>query len=138
MRRRKDLPGVTPPCRVGDASGVEEYRLLLALQPHVKAVEGGAGRVFAGRDQGVAASGLDRVQHRILGVGLGLVREIYAGVGVARHAAGEDDDGEVRRLRPRVGADHAPGLYGLEAVLALVVRAGAAEAVEVGRAPVRR
>src|SRR5438309_7911824 len=68
-----------------------------------------------GPDVGVGDGGEDGVD-RVRGL---LVREVHARHQVLEQAAREDDDLDVRGLRPAVGVRHGPGFEGREMILAL-------------------
>ena len=92
----------------GLGSDIEEHRLVLALQADVEAVD----RLAVARPRARRSASPRRLacstrfEHRVLGVGLGLVAEVHPGVEPDVDAAGDDPEVEVRRHRPAAAARH--------------------------------
>src|ERR1019366_4975320 len=108
-------------------SDVEENRLVIALDADIEAVDRQlAARLLVGNESPAA---LPRHQHQDgIGVVCRLVGEVDAGVDLPQHAAREDADHDMRRLRLAVGAGYYARLDCVEAVDPRLVGGGAAEA----------
>ena len=109
-------------------SGVEEHRLVGALQADVEAVEAGLGRIGLGH-QRVAAVGRHQRQDRVGGVGR-IAGEVDAREQPLQQAAREDADIDVRRLQRAAGTRHLARLDGGEGEAAVLVGRAAAEAAK--------
>ena len=115
-------------------SDIEENRFVIALDVDVEAIARrlGAG-LFVGNQRPTPVGGHE-VQDRIGGVS-GLVGEIQPRINLPQHAAREDADHDVRRLRFAVRASDRAGLDGVEAEHAVLVGGGTAETGELGVRP---
>ena len=113
-----------------DFLDVEEHRFVVALKTDVEAIDRVAARHPLG-DQRAATLGGHQRQNGIGGVGR-LSIEIDARVVMQEHAAGENRNQNMRRLRLAVGIGDLPRLDGVERVLAVGAGAAAAKAPEFG------
>src|SRR5438270_9446580 len=116
-------------------SDVEEDRLVVALQADVEAVDGGAGGAAPieplGNEGLAALLPLDQVEHRVVGVGVGLVAEVDPRVEADVDAARDDPGVDMRRHDATVAALDRPRLDRVEGVdAALEIGAGAAPAAK--------
>src|SRR6516165_11119831 len=96
-------------------SDVEEHRLVIALEMDVEMIHGVAAAGRALCNQRGAAVGWHQCQNGVGGIG-GLAVEIDAGKVMQQHAAREDRDQNMRRLRLAVGIGHRARLDGVEGV----------------------
>src|ERR1035437_6586193 len=111
------------------SSDIEENRLVLALHMDVEAIDGLATAGLLVGNEGTAAVGRHQRQDRI-GAVCRLVEEIQPRINLPQHAAREDADHDMRRLRFAVRARHRPRLDGVEAEDTVFVGGRAAEAGE--------
>ena len=106
-------------------SEVKEDRLALTLNADIEAIGRLAIDFAALGDQRFAALRLlDQIEHRILGVCLGLVLEIQASIEVDVDAPGEQRDVDVRRHRHAGGVVHHARLDRIGGPLATSIEGG--------------
>src|SRR5262249_34511342 len=115
-------------------SDVEENRLVLALHPDVKAVDRHFALGFLVGDERPAPVGWDQREDGIAVIG-GLIWEIEARIDLPQHAAREDTEDNMWRLRLAVRPRNRSGLDRVEAEDAILVRRRTAEAHEPGVRP---
>src|SRR5450631_4413506 len=115
-------------------SDVEENRLVVALHADVEAVERDRAAGLLVGNQRPTAVGRHDIEDGVSAVGC-LVGEIQPRIDLPQHAAREDADHDMRRLRLAVGAGDRARLDGVEAVDAVLVGGGTAEAGELGVRP---
>src|ERR1700687_2677212 len=111
------------------SSDIEENRLVLALHADVEAVDGLAAAGLLVGNEGAATIGRHQREDRIGAVGR-LVGEIQPRIDLPQHAAREDADHDMRRLRLAARPRHRTRLDGVEAEDPGLVGGRAAEAGE--------
>src|SRR6195256_5161872 len=112
-----------------EISNVEKHGFVVALQADVETIDRVAVARLARRDQRAAAIGGYERYHGIGGVG-GLAVEINPRIIVQQHAARENREQNMRRLRLAIGIRHRARPDGVERKIAARVGAAAAETPE--------
>src|SRR5665213_1922025 len=110
---------------------IEENRLVAALHADIETVDRGAAAGLLVGNESAAPIGRYQRQYRIGVVGL-LVGEIKPRINLPQHAAREDADHDMWRLRLAVRARYRTGLDGVETIDAVLVGGGTAETGELG------
>src|SRR6266576_855433 len=94
---------------------LEKYRLVVALQVDIETIDRAAGARLAPRDQRSVAVGWHQRQHGVAGVGR-LSVEINPRIIMQQHAARENRQQNMWRLRLAVGVGDLPRLDGVERI----------------------